>query len=346
MTRSMLAAALAVSLALSTQGCGKPGAEGASAVPKSAVKIVFGEQRNTRPIAEVAKVFDDAPYDFQWATFATPSVEFEAFRSGAIDLASSNDITVLNAANAGLKMKIVATQAGSFLQKSVGIIVPKASPIHSVAELKGHHVVVSTARGGSGDNLLHGALKEAGLKPQDVTISYAPFSDGLTAFQSGAVEVLVTNDPYLIVAEQSGGRVLRNGEGINSGLGLIAASDAALADPAKRAAIADVLERLYKAGDWVIEHPDDYAAYLSKDTGLDPKIARLVVERGTVHVQAVTEAVIATEQKVADELVARGLWSQPVDVRRFFDPSVYIAGAPAAGAGAPAKPNAATEKQP
>jgi sulfonate transport system substrate-binding protein len=314
---------LVAGLVLVASGCGKHGADDAVASPKSAVKIVFGEQRNTRPIAEVAKVFDDAPYDFKWATFATPSVEFEAFRSGAIDLASSNDITVLNAANAGLKMKIVAAQAGSFLQKSVGIIVPKDSPIHSVAELKGHHVVVSTARGGSGDNLLHGSLKEAGLKPEDISISYAPFSDGLTAFQTGAVEVLVSNDPYLLVAEQAGGRVLRNGEGINSGLGLIAASEAALADPARRAVIDDVLARLSKAGDWVLQHPDEYAAFLAKDTGLDPKIARLVVERGTVHVQPISEAVIATEQKVADELVARGLWSKPVDVRGFFDASVY-----------------------
>lgn len=325
MQHRMLSAALAAMLVLTTPGCGRHDADRAAAPTKSAVKIVFGEQRNTRPIAEVAKVFDDAPYDFQWATFATPSVEFEAFRSGAIDLASSNDITVLNAASAGLKMKIVAAQAGSFLQKSVGIIVPRDSPIHSVAELKGHHVVVSTARGGSGDNLLHGALKEAGLRPDDVTISYAPFSDGLTAFQTGAVEVLVTNDPYLIVAEQVGGRVLRNGEGINSGLGLIAASDAALADPAKRAVIDDVLNRLSKAGDWVLQHPDEYAAYLSKDTGIDPKIARLMVERGTVHVQPVTEAVIAAEQKVADDLVARGLWSRPVEVRGFFDARVYTA---------------------
>lgn len=323
MSTAIRVALFAASLALLLQGCGKNDAADAKTAAKPVVKIVFGEQRNTRPIAEVAKVFDDAPYDFKWATFATPSVEFEAFRSGAIDLASSNDITVLNAANAGLKMKIVAAQAGSFLQKSVGIIVPKDSPIHSVAGLKGHHVVVSTARGGSGDNLLHGALKEAGLKPEDITISYAPFSDGLTAFQTGAVEVLVSNDPYLIVAEQAGGRVLRNGEGINSGLGLIAASEAALADPAKRAVIDDVLQRLSKAGDWVLQHPDDYAAYLAKDTGLDPKIARLVVERGSVHVQPISDEVIATEQKVADGLVARGLWPQPVDVRAFFDAGVY-----------------------
>lgn len=319
--------ALALSLSLLLQGCGKAGDADA---PQTAakVKIVFGEQRNTRPIAEAAKVFDGAPYDFKWATFATPSVEFEAFRSGAVDLASSNDITVLNAAAAGLKMKIVATQAGSFLQKSVGIVVQKNSSVRSVADLKGRHVVVSTARGGSGDNLLHGALKEVGLKPSDISISYAPFSDGLTAFQTGAVEILVSNDPYLIVAEQAGGRVLRNGEGINSGLGLIAASEAALADPAKRAVIDDVLNRLAAGGAWAVQHPQEYAAFLAKDTGIDPELAKLVVARGTVQVQPITHAVIATEQKVADELYERGLWPKALDVRGYFDASVYTARQP------------------
>ena len=306
--------------------CGKSGDAGSgagSSVRKAS--IVFGEQRTTRPIAEAAGTLKDAPYDFKFATFATPSTEFEAFRSGALDLASSNDITVLNAAQTGLKLKIVGEISGSFLQQSVGVIVQGGSKIKSIGELKGKKIVVSTARGGSGDNLLYGALKEAGLKQSDVSISYAPFNDALTAFRSGDIEVLVTNDPFLILAEQAGGRVLRNGQGINSGLGLIAASEASLADPAKRAAIQDVLKRLAQAGEWVQQHPDEYAAFLVKDTGIELSLAKLLVARGSATVGPISEATITTEQKVADQLVERSLWSQPTDVRAYFDASVYPA---------------------
>ena len=312
--------------ALLLAACGKSG-DRAGDAGSSAGKpsIVFGEQRNTRPIAEAAGTLKDAPYDFKFATFATPSTEFEAFRSGALDLASSNDITVLNAAQSGLKLKIVAEISGSFLQKSVGVIVQGNSQVKSIGELKGKKIVVSTARGGSGDNLLYGALKEAGLTQGDVSISYAPFNDALTAFRSGDIEILVTNDPYLILAEQVGGRVLRNGQGINSGLGLIAASEASLADPAKRAAIQDVLKRLTQAGEWVQQHPDEYAAFLVKDTGIELSLAKLLVARGSATVGPISETTITTEQKVADQLVERSLWSQPTDVRAYFDASVYPA---------------------
>ncbi len=327
-------ALLLMTVLLQACGGGSSPAEGSGGT----TRIVFGEQRSTRPIAETAQAFKDAPYDFSFATFATPSTEFEAFRSGALDLASSNDITVLNAAASGLRLRIVARIWGSFLQKSVGIVVQGNSPLRSVAGLKGRRIVVSTARGGSGDNLLYGALKEAGLRYEDVSVSYAPFNDALTAFRSGDIEVLVTNDPYLILAEQQGGRVLRNGEGINSGLGLIVASDAALADPAKRAAIQDVLKRLQTAGEWVGQHPDAYAEFLAKDTGIELSLARAIVERGTAQIGAVSEADIAVEQKVADQLVERGLWKQPVDVRTYFDTTVYPL-SPSAVAAAPAQPS-------
>ncbi|HEY0179015.1 MAG TPA: PhnD/SsuA/transferrin family substrate-binding protein [Dokdonella sp.] len=287
-------------------------------------KLVYGEQRNLQIVAEAAHAFDGAPYALEWATFATPSVEFEAFRAGSLDLASSNDITILNAAATGVGLKIVAALRGDALQKGVGIIVQRDSSIRSVADLKGRRVVVSSARGGSGDNLLHGALKEAGLAPGDVDISYAPFPDALSAFRSDALEALVTNDPFLILAERHGGRVLRNGEGINSGLGFVVASDAALADPARRGAIADALARLGAASRWCRAHPDDYARAYAERNGIDAELARLVVDRTGTTVVPISAEIVATAQKVADDLAERGFWPRRVDVHAYFDAGVFV----------------------
>jgi len=309
------------SLPLFLAGCGR-GEQGSG----GRTRIVFGEQRSMRPMGEASGAMKDAPYDFKWATFATPSVIFEGFRSGDIDVASSNDITILNAAANGVKFKIVAALRGG-LQKGVGIVVRGDLPVRSVKELKGRKIIVSSARGGSGDNMLHGALREAGLSAGDVTISYAPFTDSLSAFRSNAVDVMVTNDPYLILAEQHGGRVLRDGQGLNAGLALVVASDAALADPAKRAAIADMLRRLDKGVDWSREHAEDYAEYYAKAYAVDLDLVRQMHQRSPLRLEEITPEIVTLTQKVADDLVVRGFWQKSLDVRPFFAATVFREGA-------------------
>lgn len=312
--RHMLAVLGATPLFLA--GCGK------SEEGDGRTRIIFGEQRSMRPIGEASGVMKGAPYDFRWATFATPSTIFEAFRSGDIDVASSNDITILNAAKNGVKFKIVAAMRGG-LQKGVGLIARGDSPVRSVRDVKGRKIIVSSARGGSGDNMLHGALLEAGLSPKDVEISYAPFTDSLSAFRSNAVELLVTNDPYLILAQQHGGRLLRDGQGLNAGLALVVASDEALADPKKRAAISDMLGRLDRGFDWAREHADEYAAYYAKAYSVDVALVKEMNTRSALRLDPITPEVAKLTQKVADDLVKRGFWEKPLDVAPFFDATVF-----------------------
>jgi len=321
MAATMYRLLLIVLLIATCEGCGGGTERGAT---PARTKLVFGEQRSTQLIAEAGHAMDGKPYDFEWATFATPSVLFEAFRSGAVDVASSNDITILNAVAAGTSMKIVGAIHGTAWLKGVGIIVQGGSSVRTVTDLKGRHVVVSSARGGSGDNLLRGALREVGLTADDVTVSYAPFSDSLSAFQSNALDILVTNDPHLILAEQHGGRIIRNGEGLNSGLGLIVASDAALADPAKRAIIGNVLARLNKASRWCLDHPDSYAEVFAQRTGVDPALAKLVVARGGSTIDPIDATVIATEQRLANDLVERGFWQKHLDISPAFDSTAFV----------------------
>ncbi|WCT74163.1 ABC transporter substrate-binding protein [Sphingomonas naphthae] len=309
------------SLPLLLAGCGRGEGTGGR------TSIVFGEQRSMRPMGDASRVMEGAPYDFKWATFATPSVIFEAFRSGDVDVASSNDITILNAAANGVKLKIVGAMLGG-LQKAVGIVVKKDLPVRTVKDLKGRKIIVSSARGGSGDNMLHGALREAGLSAGDVTISYAPFIDSIAAFKSDAIDVLVTNDPYLIVAEQHGGRVIRNGVGLNAGLALIVASDAALADPAKRAAIGDMLGRLDRGVDWARDHPEEYARYYARAFSVDLSLVEEMQRRTVFRMEPISPEIVALTQKVADGLVTGGFWPKPLDVRPFFDATVFQQKAP------------------
>jgi sulfonate transport system substrate-binding protein len=276
--------------------------------------IVLGDQAGgTRALAEAAKVLDGTPYAFRWANFQGAAPLFEAQRAGAVDLAPAGDLPVLAAAVGDPTLKIVATRVGSGAQ--LGILVAPNSPIRTVADLKGRTVFVSSARGSISQFQLYGALAEAGLSKDDVKVRFILPVDAFAAFASGSIDVWATFDPYYGIAVQRGARILRDGSGINSGLGFITASGAALADTRKRGAIADVLLRLQRAGDWALANPDAYAQIYSTLTRSPLDAAKQITQRAALKQHFVTEADIAALQKVADSADRDAILPRRIDVR-------------------------------
>jgi ABC-type nitrate/sulfonate/bicarbonate transport system substrate-binding protein len=276
--------------------------------------IVLGDQAGgTRALAEAAKVLDGTPYAFRWANFQGAAPLFEAQRAGAVDLAPAGDLPVLAAAVGDPTLKIVATRVGSGAQ--LGILVAPNSPIRTVADLKGRTVFVSSARGSISQFQLYGALAEAGLSKDDVQVRFILPVDAFAAFASGSIDVWATFDPYYGIAVQRGARILRDGSGINSGLGFITASGAALADARKRAAMTDVLLRFQRAGDWALANPDAYAQVYSTLTRSPLEAARQITQRASLKQHFVTEADIAALQKVADSANRDAILPRRIDVR-------------------------------
>ncbi|NPT53791.1 ABC transporter substrate-binding protein [Paraburkholderia elongata] len=276
--------------------------------------LVLGDQAGgTRALAEAVKVLDGTPYAFRWANFQGAAPLFEAQRAGAVDLAPAGDLPVLAAAVGDPTLKIVATRVGSGAQ--LGILVARDSQIRTVADLKGRTVFVSSARGSISQFQLYGALAEAGLTKDDVKVRFIPPVDAFAAFASGSIDVWATFDPYYGIAVQRGARILRDGTGINSGLGFITASGTALADARKRAAIADVLLRLQRAGDWALANPDAYAQIYSTLTRSPLDAARQITQRASLKQHFVTEADIAALQKVADSADRDAILPRRIDVR-------------------------------
>lgn len=303
--RSLAAAPLAMATALT-------GARNARAADD--VTIVLGDQAGgTRALVEAAKVLDGAPYAYRWANFQGAAPLFEAQRAGAVDLAPAGDLPVLAAAVGDPTLKIVATRIGSGAQ--LGILVGSNSTIRTIADLKGRTVFVSSARGSISQFQLYGALAEAGLTKDDVTVRFILPVDAFAAFASGAIEVWATFDPYYGIAAQRGGRILRDGSGINSGLGFITASGASLSDPRKRAAIADVLVRYQRAGDWALANPDAYAQIYATLTRSPLEAAKQITKRAALKQHFVTDADIATLQKVADRAHQDAILPRRIDVR-------------------------------
>ncbi|WP_168791491.1 ABC transporter substrate-binding protein [Paraburkholderia aromaticivorans] len=291
---------------------------GVKAAELASVTLVLGDQAGgTRALAEAAKVLDGAPYAFRWANFQGAAPLFEAQRAGAVDLAPAGDLPVLAAAVGDPTLKIVATRVGSGEQ--LGILVAQDSKIRTVADLKGRTVFVSSARGSISQFQLYGALAEAGLSKDDVNVRFILPVDAFAAFASGSIDVWATFDPYYGIAVQRGARILRDGTGINSGLGFITASGAALAEPRKRAAIADVLLRFQRAGDWALANPDAYAQIYATLTRSPLDAAKRITQRASLKQHFVNEADISALQKVADSANRDAILPRRIDVRAISD---------------------------
>ncbi|ADG19737.1 Substrate-binding region of ABC-type glycine betaine transport system [Paraburkholderia atlantica] len=311
--RALTAAPLA-SVAAAARGQSVSAANPNASTASNGVTLVLGDQAGgTRALIEASKVLDGAPYAYRWANFQGAAPLFEAQRAGAVDLAPAGDLPVLAAAVGDPSLKIVATRVGSGAQ--LGILVSPNSTIRTVADLKGRTVFVSSARGSISQFQLYGALAEAGLSKDDVNVRLILPVDAFAAFASGSIEVWATFDPYYGIAVQRGGRVLRDGSGINSGLGFITASGNSLTDPRKRAAIADVLKRYQRTGDWALANPDAYAQIYATLTRSPLDAAKQITQRASLKQHFVTNADIEALQKVADSANRDAILSRRIDVR-------------------------------
>lgn len=299
---------------LALSGCGKEGT--------GRVKLVLGDQVFlTRSRAEAAGVLDGLSYDIEWANFVGAAPLLEALNAGAVDTAPAGDLPIVLAAAAGVPLKIVAV---SFLStRDIGILVPAESAVQSVADLQGRHVIVSSARGSIAHYLLLEALKEANIGRSRVDIGFMLPHDAAAAFAAGRIEAWATFGSYQIAAELRGARLLRDGQGINTGLTLIAAAQSALDDPRKRTALRDILRRLRRSSLWAQEHPDAYEKIYIERTKAEPAVAKLVVARQNVPLVAPDPAMIGALQNVVDRFHADGEMPRHVDVASIVDASVF-----------------------
>ncbi|MGK2911989.1 MAG: ABC transporter substrate-binding protein [Sphingobium sp.] len=305
-------------------GLAAAGLAACSGSGRGRTRLVLGDQVHLMEArCTAAGVLKDAPYDIEWANFVGAAPLLEALSARAVDTAPAGDLPVILAAAAGVPLKIIA--AGVSSTKDIAIIVPRGSPIRSVSQLRGRRVVVSSARGSISHYLLFEALKEANVDRKSVDIGFMLPTDAAAAFASGHIDAWATFGTYQMAAEQNGARVLRDGEGINTGFVLIAASQTALDDPAKRIALRDVMARQRRASEWARAHPAAYTKIFVKQTGVDPALGAAIVERQNPLLVPVDASIIGPLQRVVDRFYADGELPRTVDVASLVDATILPA---------------------
>jgi sulfonate transport system substrate-binding protein len=318
--RRLATAALGFSALLALTACGADSSADASTSKQ--VTLTIGDQAKTlQTIVAASDALKGAKYKVKWAEFEGAAPLYQAVQAGAADTGYSADLPALQALSGGVRIKNVAALQNDGTH--VGIVVRKDSGIDSVKDLKGRKVVVSSAKGSIAEYLLANVLKQNGLSYKDVKVQYLLPTDAQAAFASGKIKAWATFGVYQAVGLEQGGKLLIDGaDGRVSGIGFINASDKALADASKKAALADFLKRLGTALTWTSTHRDDYAKAIETRNGADATVAKTLASAAYGKVLPITDDVNSTVQGVADLMNGIGVLDPNVDVAKSADASL------------------------
>jgi sulfonate transport system substrate-binding protein len=315
----LLGGATACSSAAPASSASSPAAGGttsADPVSVSDVTLNIGDQAGagSEALLTAAGLINKLPFKAHWSDFTSGPPMLQAMGAGSIDIGEVGDAPPVFAAAGGSQIAVVrALQANP---DGSAILVPKNSPIHTLAQLRGKSVAV--AQGSSANYHLLAELTKSGLTIKDVTPDYLQPAEGQAAFASGHVAAWDVWSPFIEQAEyQDHARILVNGAGIGQTYSFVVAARAALNDPAKAAAIHDYLQLLDQAYTWAQTHQSAWASTWAKATGLPLSVMAQAVKDSLATPQAITPTVISSEQSVANAFTAAGLIPGHVDFSNF-----------------------------
>jgi sulfonate transport system substrate-binding protein len=250
-----------------------------------------------------------AGQQIRWVEFPAGPQMLEALNAGSIDFGSTGAPPPVFAQAAGIDLVYAGAEPAPVTSEA--IVVPKDSPIRTVAQLKGKRIAFQ--RGSGSQFLLASALQKAGVAMADVKPVYLAPADARAAFVSGGIDAWVVWDPYLASAQKAYGvRVLSDYTGVPQANGFYLASRRFAEGSPK--VLATLLEQAALTGKWANDHPGDVSAMLAPQMGLPAEIVETWQRRTRYGAVPVSAAIVANQQRVADLFYQQKLIPKPVDV--------------------------------
>ncbi len=230
-----------------------------------------------------------------WTEFNAGPVQLEALNVGAIDFGDVGEAPPIFAQAAGAPL----VYAGATVPRPAleAVIVPKASAIQNVKDLKGKRIAYN--KGSNVHYFLVKLLEKHGLKYSDVQSVFLAPADARAAFEKGAVDAWIIWDPFLAAAQKTlDARTLADATGVVHNRAYYFTSR----DFATRNAdvLRIALEELNNIDIWASKNRDAAAAELGAVLGLDKSITALYLSRATFGTAPVTREILAEQQQIAD----------------------------------------------
>jgi sulfonate transport system substrate-binding protein len=241
-------------------------------------------------------------YTVSWKQFPGGPQLLEAVKAGEVDFAHSGETPPIFAQAAGAPLLYIGHEPAA--PKAEAILVPKDSPIRTIADLKGKKIALN--KGSNVHYLLVRALESAGLKYTDVEVVSLPPAGGRAAFEKGTIDAWVIWEPYRAAAEISlGARTIADGTGLVSNHEFFfAAKPFAEAHPHVIDLVLGAARDLY--GEVAKDIPGT-AKTFSAAAGFPVPVIEVALSRRGFGVQPISNLVIAEQQKIADTFKELGL---------------------------------------
>jgi len=248
-------------------------------------------------------------YNVKWSEFSAGPALLEAINVGALDFGNTGEAPPIFAQAAGAPIRYVAFEPPA--PKGEAILVPKDSPLKSVAELKGKKVALN--KGSNVHYLLVKALEKANVKYSEITPVFLAPADARAAFERGAVDAWVIWDPFQAAAESAiEARTLADGTDIVANYQFYLSSQKFLESDPK---IVDaILESLRDVDDWAKTDIKAVAEQLSPSVGLSVPVLEVALKRQAYGIKPIDRKVIGEQQQLADTFFSLGLIPKQIAV--------------------------------
>ena len=234
----------------------------------------FGELILLKSRGTLEKKAEALGYKVTWIEFPAGPQLLEALNVGAIDFGNTGEAPPIFAQAAGAPFVYVGYEPAA--PKGEAILVPKDSPIKTLADLKGKKVALN--KGSNVHFLLAKALEKGGVAYAEVQLAYLAPADARAAFERGAVDAWVIWDPFLAAAEAAtGARTLADGTGLVSNYQFYLSTRTFAAGNPK--AVQAVLDELREVDNWVQKDTKAAAAQLSGPTGIPAPVLEVAITR-------------------------------------------------------------------
>lgn len=309
-------------IAWTVTGCAKKSAD---AQTEKQITIRIGATGwNSFESSLKAAGLDNTYYKAEYYVFQGGNLCLEAMAAGQLDFTATSEIPPVAASFAenGGNFKIIAVNNSS--PQTQEVVALKDSGIKTIADLKGKKV--GYIKNTTAQYFLFQMLKEAGLDWKDIDAIAITTADGVTALRSGSIDAFASYGNSINAAKNSGAVTVQTALTILSGNFPYEISNKALADPEKKAAIADYLARIQKADEWQAQNIEKWAAIQADPTGQSyddclTLLKNTYADHGPV-VKLPDAQIVQSEQKVADAFYELGLFKSKADVSKFYDYSL------------------------
>ncbi|WP_313165235.1 aliphatic sulfonate ABC transporter substrate-binding protein [Massilia oculi] len=207
----------------------------------------------------------------KWVFSAGSNRALEYLNANSIDIGSSAGLAALLARANGNPIR---TPYLFSRPEWTALVVPRNSPIRSLADLKGKKVAAT--KGTDPYLFLLRALQTVGLKRSDIEHVSLQHADGRAALEQGRVDAWAGLDPHMAAAELDGGaRLLYRNVGFNT-YGFLNVREDFLATRASETA--RVIKAYERARAWTRANPSEAAKILSTEAKVPLPVALLQVK--------------------------------------------------------------------